>query len=115
MLLRLLRWWLVLLGGICLGAGLFLHGQIALARAYRSGYDETFFLWRQIGHATFFLQGADHRIALTLSEVPAEVIDESDRAAWALLVIGGLFALSAPWVRTPLRARPPKPARPGRR
>ena len=47
------RWLFTFLGGALLGAGLVLHGQVALARYMRQEVDNTFFLWRAIGHATF--------------------------------------------------------------
>jgi hypothetical protein len=98
MLLRIVRWWVLLLGGALLGAGLFLHGQVAIANEYLACYENTFFLWREIGKATFFLQSTDHRVALALAQVPPDVIEESQRAAWALMVVGGMLAVTAPFV-----------------
>lgn len=101
MLIRLMRWFLVLLGGVLLGAGLFLHGQVAVARDIRRQVDDTFFLWREVGKATFFIQSSDHRIGLTLAEVPEDVLAMSNRTGWILVCFGLAMA-----VATPLLLRP---------
>lgn len=90
------RWWLVLFGGVMLGAGLVLHGQVALVRAMTHEVHNTFFLWRAIGHATIFLQGSDVQMAMAMAEVSPEVLRESDFAAWTLVVVGILLALAGP-------------------
>lgn len=110
MVLRLIRWFLVLLGGVLLGAGLFLHGQVAVARDVRRQVDHTFFLWREVGKATFFLQGSDNRIALTLAEVPDDVLAMSDRTGWTLVWFGLGVALAAPLL-LPCGARPARSGR----
>lgn len=117
MLLRPIRWLLVLLGGVLLGAGLFLHGQVAVARDIRQQVDDTFFLWRAVGRATFFIQSSDHRIALTLAEVPEEVLQMSNRTGWTLCWFGlGLSLASGlllrPRAKSAARAAgKPRPAR----
>ncbi|MCK5943805.1 MAG: hypothetical protein KAI24_17610 [Planctomycetes bacterium] len=93
------RWLLVVVGGVLIGAGLVLHGQVALARYMRDEVDNTFFLWRALGEATFVFQGGETRMALAMSQVPEGALRESDRAAWVLLIIGGLVALAGPLVR----------------
>jgi hypothetical protein len=108
-MLGILRWFLVLLGGTILGAGLTLHGQVALARYMRDEVEHTFALWRALGHATFYFQGGETRMALAMSEVPPEALAESDRAAWVLVAIGILLACCGPLIRG--RKRPGKPAR----
>lgn len=90
------RWLLVLFGGVMVGAGLVLHGQVALVRAMTNEVDNTFFLWRAIGHATIFLQGSDVKMAMAMTEVPPEVLRESDFAAWTLVVVGLLLAFAGP-------------------
>lgn len=115
MVLRLIRWFLVLLGGVLLGAGLFLHGQVAVARDIRQQVDDTFFLWRQIGTATFFIQSSDHRIGLTLAEVPEEVLAMSNRTAWILVCFGLAMAVATPLLlRSCPSARPARAGRPGK-
>lgn len=115
---RLGRWFLTLSGGLLLGAGLVLHGQVALARWMRAEVEDTFFLWRAVGEATIFVQGGDVRFALALREVPEDVLRESDVAAWTLVAVGLLLAVAAPLHQaadhTP-RARPRIPGRPRRR
>ena len=101
--LRLARWWLILLGGILVGAGLVLHGQIAFSRYARTEVQNTFFLWRGIGRLTFAFQDPTRRIALVLDEIPEPVIQESDRAAWVLIVLGSALALVAPLVTSSRR------------
>lgn len=95
------RWFFALLGGALLGAGLVLHGQVAVARVMRHQVQNTFFLWRAIGEATFALQGDDVRIALWLNEVPESAIRESDRAAWMLVIVGSLVGVTGPLLRRP--------------
>lgn len=89
------RWLLTLFGGVLAGAGLVLHGQVALAHVMRQEVANTFFLWRAVGEATIFLQGGDVRFAFALREVPAEVLRESDIAAWTLVAVGALVAIAA--------------------
>lgn len=105
MAVAIVRWFCALLGGLMLGGGLVLHGQVAIARALRAEVDATFFLWRAIGNATFVFQGAEHRMALAMAEVPEEAIRESDRSAWVLVIIGSLVALTGPLLR---EASPPR-------
>lgn len=90
------RWFLTLLGGVLLGAGLVLHGQVALVRAMTNEVQQTFFLWRAIGEATIFLQGGDVQMAMAMTEVPPEVLRECDFAAWTLVAVGVLIAVTAP-------------------
>ncbi|HZN39332.1 MAG TPA: hypothetical protein VFD82_11050 [Planctomycetota bacterium] len=107
MAVAIVRWFCALLGGLLLGAGLVLHGQVAIYRAMRDEVDATFFLWRAIGNATFAFQSGEHRMALALAEVPEEAIKESDRSAWVLVIIGSLVALTGPLLRegSPTRAK----------
>ena len=104
------RWLFTVLGGVLLGAGLVLHGHVALARYMREEVDNTFFLWRAMGHATFAFQGAETRMALAMSEVPNEALRHSDRAAWMLVVVGGIVALSGPMLRRGRRGAGAGPA-----
>jgi len=103
MLLKLARWWTILLGGALLGAGLVLHGQLAVAAHMRSEVQETFFLWRAVGQATFIFQDEVTKSALFLNEVPQSVLDESDRMAWTLTFVGAMLAIVAPFFRRPRR------------
>lgn len=107
------RWFAALLGGVLVGAGLTLHGQVALARHADQQVENTFVLWRWIGQATFYFQGGETRMALAMHEIPDGALDESDRAAWVLIILGALFALTGPLVRRseagPARKPPSKP------
>lgn len=98
-MLRLMRWLFVVLGGVLIGVGLALHGQVALARHMRQEVDRTFVLWRALGQATFAFQGGETRMALAMKEVPEPALRESDRAAWVLIVVGGLIAVTGPLLR----------------
>ncbi|MFN3243286.1 MAG: hypothetical protein ACE37K_17425 [Planctomycetota bacterium] len=100
------RWLFTLVGGVLVGAGLVLHGQVALARYMRDEVDNTFFLWRALGEATFVFQGGETRMALAMSEVPPEALHHSDRAAWVLVIVGGLVALTGPLLRRGRGGRP---------
>jgi len=93
------RWLVVLVGGMLIGVGMTLHGQVALARYMREEVDKTFVLWRAIGDATFYFQGGETRMALAMKEVPEEALRESNRAAWVICMVGGLFALCGPLIR----------------
>ena len=105
MLLRFARWWVVLLGGALLGVGLCLHGQLAVARVLREEVTNTFFLWRAIGQVTFIFQDDVTQAAIWMHDVPDAVMRESDSAAWVLVAIGALLALSAPMLRRRRAAR----------
>ena len=93
------RWICTVGGGVLLGAGLVLHGQVALARYMRDEVDMTFFLWRALGEATFAFQGDETRMALAMSEVSEEALRQSDRAAWVLVLVGVLIAMTGPMLR----------------
>lgn len=114
-MVRLVRWLCAVLGGTVLGAGLVLHGQVAMARYMREEVDNTFFLWRAIGHATFVFQGGETQMALAMSTVPEAALVESDRAAWVLVVVGALIALTAPLLRCGSAARTAAPREAKRR
>jgi hypothetical protein len=94
-----LRWLVVVLGGLLLGIGVALHGQVALARHMRDRVDQTFVAWRWLGKATFAFQGGETRMALAMREVPEEALVASDRAAWVLLGVGGMVVLTGPLLR----------------
>jgi len=98
-MLGIARWFFAVLGGLLAGAGLTLHGQVAFARYVKKEVDGTFFLWRAIGDATFAFQGGETRMALAMGEVPDDALRESDRAAWVLVIVGGLVALTSPLLR----------------
>lgn len=106
MVLGIVRWLFAVLGGLAIGGGLVLHGQVAMARFMRQEVADTFFLWRAIGDATFAFQGGEVRLALAMSEIPEDALIESDRAAWVLVIIGGLIALTAPLLRGSVRQGP---------
>ncbi len=112
-MLRLVRWFFAVLGGVVIGAGLVLHGQVAMARYMRNEVERTFFLWRAIGEATFAFQGEETRMALAMAEVPEKALKESDRAGWVLVIAGSLIALTAPLLRrgAPPPSAPPKKKR----
>lgn len=110
-MLGILRWFAMVFGGLVLGAGMTLHGQVALAHYMQNEVDNTFVLWRALGHATFYLQGGETRMALAMSEVPPEALEEMDRAAWVLVAIGLLIALCGPLIRKPKSAVKPAKAR----
>jgi hypothetical protein len=45
-------------------------------------------------------------MALAMSEVPPEALHHSDRAAWVLVIVGGLVALTGPLLRRGRGGRP---------
>ena len=94
-----LRWLLATLGGVMLGAGLFLHAEVALARYMRDEVDRTFVLWRAVGEATVLFQDDETRVAMVVAEVPDEALRASESTAWALVSIGLLVAVTAPMMR----------------
>ncbi len=106
---HLVRWWVGLVGGVLLGAGLVLHGQIACARYAKQEVDSVFVLWRAIGQLTFFYQDDVTQAALWLEEIPDGVLRESDRAAWTMAVLGTAVAASSLFMkRVPKKARSSK-------
>lgn len=103
--LRFVRWMLLLLGGVLLGAGLVVHGQVAVAEHMRAQVRETFFLWRGVGRISFVFQDDQTKMALWLHELDPKVLDHSRRAASVLLTLGLLLALAAPWMTCERPAR----------
>lgn len=97
--MKWVRWWLVFAGGMLIGSGVLLHGQVAMAGYVRHDVDSVFFLWRGLAELTFMFHDDVTRTALFLSEVPEDVLVESNRSAWTLTMIGLLFVISAPQVR----------------
>lgn len=95
-MIGIVRWLFTLIGGVLLGSGLVLHGQVALAHYMREEVANTFFLWRALGEATFVFQGGETRMALAMAEVPPEALKQSDHAAWVLVIVGGLVAATGP-------------------
>lgn len=91
----LARWLCHLIGGVLLGAGLVLHGQIAFIRLANNEVEKTFVLWRLVGEATVYLQSLDVQVALALRDIPPDVLRESDLAAWTLVIVGVLMVLAA--------------------
>jgi hypothetical protein len=113
MAVRIARWLFTLIGGLFLGAGLELHGLIAISWRMIGEVDNTLFLFRAIGRATIFMLGSERRIALAIKEIPPEVLEECSRTAWMLVIVGGLFSVTAPFLRHHGPARSaPKPHRP---
>jgi len=106
-MIGIVRWLFTFIGGVLLGSGLVLHGQVSLARHMREEVDNTFFLWRAMGEATFAFQGGETRMALAMSEVPTEALAQSDRAAWVLVIVGGLVAITGPMLRRGRRDQKP--------
>src|SRR5215467_1049326 len=118
MAVRIARWCFTLLGGALLGIGLVLHGQLMIAWQMIGRVDDTFFLWRQVGRATFFLQGSDVRVALALKEIPPAALEECNRAATMMVIVGTLLAITAPLLRVspkaPRAAKAAKASRPAK-
>ncbi len=106
MWVALVRWWVIVLGGALLGAGLVLHAQVALAHHSREQVQSVFFLWRGIGQLTFVFQDDTTKMALWLNEVPDEVLVESDRGAWTLVVIGVVLAVTAFFIHPKTKKKP---------
>lgn len=97
---RIWKWLLMLLGGALFGAGLILQAQVALAHYARTEVDNTFFLWRELGRATFAFQSRDSKLALAMAELPEEVLVQFDLWSKVLGGLGLLIALVVPWIRT---------------
>ena len=115
MAVRVARWLFTLIGGLFLGAGLELHGLIAIAWRMIGEVDNTFFMFRAIGRATIFMLGSERRIALAIKEIPPAVLEECSRTAWMLVIVGGLFSVTAPFLRHHAARsanKPPKPPKP---
>ena len=97
--IRFARWLLVVLGAMLAGGGLVLHAQVAVAHHMRHEVSNTFFLWRGIGRLTFSLQDQVTQTAFVLDEIPPEVLEEADRTAWVLVIIGAVVVLLATLIR----------------
>lgn len=93
-----------MIGGVLLGMGLVLHGQVAMVCYMREEVGGTFFLWRWIGKLTFAFQDSTTQTALTASDFRVTLIREADRGAWTLVSIGVILAATAFLIRRPERA-----------
>lgn len=100
-MLRVAQWWLTLLGGVLLGMGLVLHGQVATVHYMREEVAGTFFLWRWIGKLTFAFHDSATQAALTAHDFPTTLILEADRGAWTLVAVGVILAGTAFLIRRP--------------
>jgi hypothetical protein len=106
---RMLRWLAMAVGGTMLGAGLFLQGQVTLVLHLRAQVQETFFLWRAIGRMSFLFQDQATRAALLADELPEHVLRNSQHAAAAMMTLGALLLIVAPFARqSPKQHRPAK-------
>lgn len=99
MLLAFARTWAVFLAGALIGAGLLLHAEIAGMRVARNEVQSTFVVWRAIGSLTFAFQDDMTKAALWAHDVPAKVIDESDRAGWTLVALGSICFIGSFFIR----------------
>lgn len=97
--MKWVRWWLVFLGGLLIGAGLVLHGQVAMAEYARDEVQGVFFLWRAIAQLTFIFWDDMTQTGLFLNDLPAEVLVQSDRLAWTLSLFGVLLEITATQLR----------------
>ena len=98
MLTRLVRWCMLLLGGLVAGAGVCLHGQVVVARAMRDQVEHTFVVWQWIGEATFWFQSDVTQVALWTKQLPEGVLRNSDMAAWTLMGVGAGIVLLTPFL-----------------
>ncbi|MFQ5504563.1 MAG: hypothetical protein ACE5F1_07165 [Planctomycetota bacterium] len=98
-LLKITKTLLCFLAGTLFGAGILLYGQVRLAEYMREQVESKFFLWRAIGDATYFLQGNDVQIALTLAKLPPASLIHSKRLGITLMVLAGLIMVMLPLVR----------------
>ena len=108
-MIRAIRWLLTLLGGVFIGAGLVLHGQLTVACHMREQVEDTFFLWRAVGRMTFMFQGDAVQSALVLGDLPELVLVKSERAAWSMLFLGVILLLASALLYTARRPRPVSP------
>ncbi len=92
--------------GVMVGAGLLLYGQVRFGLYIHDEVENTFFLWRAIGEATYFLQDPETQLALALHEFDKSYLLESRRIGVTLMIIGGLIAFVTPWIQ-PLGWRRP--------
>ncbi len=97
--LHMVRGFLLFLAGFFMGTGLLLFGQVKTANFMRNEVSSTFFIFRQIGYATFFLQPNENQVALALSEMPESYLVHSKRVAFSLMVFGGLVLAFVPFCR----------------
>jgi len=85
--------------GVLFGAGLLLYGQVRFGLYIHDEVDNTFFLWRAIGEATYFLQGPETQLALALHEVDKSYLLESRRIGITLMIVGALIAFTTPFIQ----------------
>jgi len=97
--LHLVRGFLLFVSGLFIGTGLLLFGQVKTASFMREEVSSTFFVFRQIGYATFFLQPNENQVALALSEMPESYLVHSKRVAFSLMVFGSLILVFVPFCK----------------
>ena len=74
--MKWVRWWLVFAGGMLIGAGLLLCGEVAMAEHLRNEGQGVFFLWRGLAQLTFIFHDDLTRTSLFLSDLPEHVFVE---------------------------------------
>lgn len=85
--------------GVMVGAGFLLYGQVRVGLYIHDQVENTFFLWREIGEITYFLQSPETQLSLALHEIDKSVLMESRRAGITLMIIGALIAFVTPWIQ----------------
>ena len=86
-------------GGMLIGVGLLLAGQVHVVRLMRQRVEDTAGVWRWVGKATFVAQSHDVQTALVLNKIPEATVQECERIAIALVALGMACALSVPFLR----------------
>jgi hypothetical protein len=103
MAITMARFWTLLCGGVLIGMGLLLHAEVWSMHYLREEVRGTFVLWRALGQLTFVFQDDATKAALWAHECPGEVLDESEHAATAMLVLGAVCAIGSVLLRAPKR------------
>jgi hypothetical protein len=91
---------MTLVGGVLLGVGLLLYGQVRWADHLREEVRSTFFLWRLVGQITFMLHGMDRKTAMLIADIPEDYVKESEKISITLMILGGSMALVSPFLRS---------------
>jgi len=85
---RTSAWFCTLLGGACVGAGVFLLAQVQFALYVKGEVQGLGLLRRFLGRATFLWRDKTEKLSLAVSELPDSAFENSERLGWLLILMG---------------------------
>ncbi len=101
---RLFAWCCTVVGGVLIGAGLFLWAQLSGIRYAREQHEDLNFMEKFLGKLTFLWRSLDEKLVLAIGDVPDSYLVRCELLANTFAVIG-LVVLALPLVVKPRRRR----------